>query len=173
MIKFTWKELAIADAYVTNQMFDNSQVQSHKVLIPNSSDKINKNLVDLMTEKYAEACIDFEFRPVDYLPSLRYTNLGVFAKKEIEKESFINLDGFLAKLPKSDDFPEDISVSIFKRKGEELMLGPLSFVNHSCWPNAVYIVKHGWLNKTVSLNSFIKLKTPEINWLSRKLENTE
>ena len=33
---------------------------------------------------------------------------------------------------------------VFKQKGEELMLGPLSFVNHSYWQNGVYVIDQGW-----------------------------
>ena len=155
MESFTWKELAHADAVATSKTIDNPKVISHKVILAHSGDHVNEKLIDCLCEMYRKSCEDFVFAPVEYLPPQRYTNLGVFAGSDIETGSPIQLFGFLAKLPKTHDMPEDANVSVFKRKGEELMLGPLSFVNHSCLPNAVYVIDQGW-HMFLNVSNFLK-----------------
>ena len=143
MESFTWKELAHADAVARSNIIDDAKVISHNIILADSGDNVNQRLVECLCECYRKSCEDFVFDPVDYLPPQRYTNLGVFARSDIETERYIQLFGFLAKIPKSNDLPEDANVSVFKRKGEELMLGPLSFVN-SCLPKSLYVINQGW-----------------------------
>ena len=151
MENYNWKELAFADAVATSSLLDNSEITSHKVLYPGASDIINQKLVDCLSEKYEDSLADFIFAPVDYLPQRHtnlgaFTNLGVFARKDIEVGTCIPLVGLLATLPKcDDDLPKDTEVSTFKIKSEdEMMLGPLAFVNHSCWANTKYCLSQGW-----------------------------
>ena len=50
----------------------------------------------------------------------------------------MNLAGLLADIPTFEELPADAHVSVFQRKNEQLMVGPLSFVNHSRWPNSFH-----------------------------------
>ena len=72
--------------------------------------------------------------------------------------SQIELMGFLAEIPQSCDLPVDANVSIFQRKREELMLGPLSFVNHSCYPNVTYSINQ---DESMSLRPLRAIKIGE------------
>ena len=125
------------------------------MLVSEALGNYNEKLADCLSEKYLEAFSQFNFAPVEYLPSQKFTNLGVFARKDIGVDTRLLLPGFLAELPSCDDLPEGTNVSVFKRKGEELMLGPLSFVNHSCWPNSVYIINQGWSHDVFVANCFL------------------
>ena len=89
---------------------------SHKVLSLGSNDTINDELVETLTDAYKKALVDFAFAPVSHLPEQRFTNLGVFAEKDIEMGSKIELMGFLAEIPKICDMLVDAKVSVFKRK---------------------------------------------------------
>ena len=51
-----------------------------------------------------------------------------------------NLAGLLANIPTSEELPADAHVSVFQRKNEQLVIGPLSFVNHSRWPNSFHTI---------------------------------
>ena len=99
MESFTWIELAVADAHVTEMLLDTSNIQSQKILTTESSDNHTKTLIQSLSEKYSEVFSQLNFLTVEYLPSQYFTNLGVFAKEDIEEDSSLLLDGFLSKLP--------------------------------------------------------------------------
>ena len=151
-----WKQLAIADAVDTRELLDGAGFTSHKVLQPEPGASIDCHLVEALTREYRKSLVDFNFAQVSYLSSQRFANLGVFAKKDLEVGVRIELAGFLARIPESCDLPENANVSVFKRNGEELMLGPLSFVNHSCWPNSVYVLEQDSLMSLRSLRTIKK-----------------
>ena len=156
MSKYSWKELALADAKVTAELLDGCGVMSHKVLQANEKNEF-RELEDQLTEEYQASMKDFSFQRVQYLPEKRYTNLGVFARRDVEKGIEMKLSGLLADIPTSEELPADADVSVFQRKKEQLMLGPLSFVNHSCWPNSVYTINRD----VMSLRSLRTIKEGE------------
>ena len=143
MTLVTWKELALVDAELTNALIDNEEVHSHKVLDPGHSRTLNTTLHAMLEKEYEETLLNFEIKPVHYLPEQKFTNLGVFAKSDIEANSELSLRGVMAEIEEFEQLPDDANVSVFQRNGAELMLGPLSFVNHSCWPNSLYVKSHG------------------------------
>ena len=98
----------------------------------------------------------FEILHVDYLPPQKFTNLGVFALSDIHARTEIPVKGILAEFQEKEDLPEDANVSVFLRRGEELMLGPLSFVNHSCFPNCLYVRSENNIITSKTLRSFTK-----------------
>ena len=156
MQNFTWDELALADEKATSVMIDCNDVRSHKVLTADEK-SCNSQLVSRLTKEYTASLNDFDFVPVNYLPQTSHTNLGIFAKRDLEEGSDLHLMGFLADITAIEDLPEGINVSVFQRKQEQLMLGPLSFVNHSCWPNAVYVFR----NELMSLKLLRKVYAGE------------
>ena len=150
MSTFTWRPSALADAVATSEAIDSDVVKSHKVLEPGRCQNLNLALINNLRKEYKETLKSFEILPVDYLPPQKYTNLGIFALYDIHASIEIPVKGFLAEFQENEGLPEDATVSVFLRKGEELMLGPLSFVNHSCFPNCLYVS---------SQNNVITLKT--------------
>ena len=158
MTFYTWRELALADAVLTNVLFDNEEVHSHKVLFPGDRCTLNTTLHALLEKEYKETLLHFEIKPVNYLPDQKFTNLGVFAKSEIEANCELSLRGFMAEIEELEELPDDANVSVFHRNGAELMLGPLSFVNHSCWPNTLYVKSQS--NK-VSLRTLRSIQSGE------------
>ena len=105
-----WNQLAVADAFVTSTLIDSCDIISHKILSPDSNDTINDELVVTLTDAYEKALVDFAFAPVSYLPEQRFTNLGVFGKRDNEMGSKIELMGFLAEIPKFCDLLVDANV---------------------------------------------------------------
>ena len=88
-----------------------------------------------MTQSYATS-----FGSVSYKEVVGYDGVnveyGVFARRKIaRREKIQGLDGYFA--PAVEGAP---TFSIFgSEKGvEKIMLGPASFVNHSCEPNAIF-----------------------------------
>ena len=156
MSAFTWKELALADAVATKDLIDKKGVHSHKVLELTFRQKVNPILLKLLKKEYLDTLKHFKISTVDYLPRQKFTNLGVFALSDIDAGCEIPLIGFLAEIREEDSFPEDANVSVFQRKDEELMLGPLSFVNHSCFPNCSYISSQSDRISLKTLRSFKK-----------------
>ena len=58
----------------------------------------------------------------------------------MEKGTGMNLAGLLANIPTSEELSVDAHVSVFQRKNEQLMVGPLSFINRSRWPNSFHTI---------------------------------
>ena len=158
MTLVTWKELALVDAELTNALIDNEEKHSHKVLDPGHSRTLNTTLHAMLEKEYEETLLNFEIKPVHYLPEQKFTNLGVFAKSDIEANSELSLRGVMAEIEEFEQLPDDANVSVFQRNGAELMLGPLSFVNHSCWPNSLYVKSHG---NRVSLQTLRSIQSGE------------
>ena len=75
----------------------------------------------------------------------------------MEKGIGMNLAGLLANIPTSEELPPDAHVSVFQRKNEQLMVGPLSFVNHSRWPNSFHTINQ----EVMSFRSLRKRKEGE------------
>ena len=81
-----------------------------------------------------------------------FTQMRVVAKKKFRPKTVISgLQGFTETVS-DDELTEDMSFSVFAPttnfKSTRIMLGPASFVNHECNPNARYVVS-GEKNKTI------------------------
>ena len=69
----------------------------------------------------------------------------------------MNLAGLLADIPTSEELPAVPHVSVFQRKNEQLMVGPLSFVNHYRGPNSFHTMNQ----EVMSLRSLRSRKEGE------------
>ena len=75
----------------------------------------------------------------------------------MEKGIGMNLAGLLADIPTSEELPAVPHVSVFQRKNEQLMVGPLSFVNHYRGPNSFHTINQ----EVMSLRSLRSRKEGE------------
>ena len=99
-----------------------------------------------------------------YEPQDGFTQMRVVAKKKFRPKAVISgLQGFTETVS-DDELTEDMSFSVFAPttnfKSTRIMLGPASFVNHECNPNARYVVS-GEKNKTII--SIQAIRTVEID----------
>ena len=99
-----------------------------------------------------------------YEPQDGFTQMRVVAKKKFRPKTVISgLEGFTETVS-DDELTEGMSFSVFAPtnnfKSTRIMLGPASFVNHECNPNARYVVS-GEKNKTII--SIQAIRTVEID----------
>ena len=143
-LTLNWKDLAKIDSSLTSKWVDSSVLSSHKIdaegmLVGNE----DKNFVQgFLDGEYGKSMMSVDYKPVSYLPSGSFDQIGLFAKSEIEKGAVVNgIIGVLAELAESEIIAgfNDVSVLYSKlRNVQWLMLGPISFVNASCRPNVEY-----------------------------------
>ena len=158
-----WQVLGFIDAEVTENYIDNSEIQTHKLCIhPNFELFINKtrtkSLFDLVLRSYLQT-LDY----ADIVPTERFgnnssfTEMAVLTRGKIKPKTILpGLKGFLAKISE-DELQEDKSFSVFapasNYKHTRIMLGPASFVNHDCNPNARFIVEGEKSASTVAIQA--------------------
>ena len=139
----TWGELAAVDAQLVEQYVNSPAIIGHSIPVQHSAEgKDVEKVLQFLSGEYRSFLETCKFDVVDYLPHLNCTPLGVFAKTILQKGTVVQgLTGYLSELK-----PEEIQVGIndfslinsnLKNK-QWLMLGPISFVNHSCLPNVKY-----------------------------------
>ena len=146
--------LGLIDAHLTHIFLDSETRKTHKYCeVPQDICTIlakphGMALYREMTQSYGTS-----FDSVRYKDVLSYTGIGyefgVFARKRLQKGSKIQgLDGYFAEAV--DSAP---TFSLFGSEGkprkERIMLGPASFVNHSCQPNAEYVCGGPTKNRTI------------------------
>ena len=140
-----WKNLARIDAELTSCFLDNETTHSYKIETNESEILCNVNddeVKHFLQHEYQLSRDSVVFKKVDYIPHSIHSSLGVFSAKTILADEFINgLSGFLAEIAE-DEIVEgfnDISVIHSELlKTSWVMLGPVSFVNSACCPNAEY-----------------------------------
>ena len=132
------------DAHFTKMFIDVAGKISHKYCAPPedfftfvATEKVKKLADDLLTS-YASS---FEY--VKYASKTGYFSdsdeICVKARKNIVKKFVIpGLDGYMATVPEGETVPD---FSMFSNNGglETIMLGPASFINHHCKPNAKFV----------------------------------
>ena len=87
------------------------------------------------------------------------SELGVFTKKAIRKNQIIpGLIGMTALCPPY--LKKDFSVlgNKSKKKTERILLGPASFNNHACQPNAEFMVHGEWSTTTLKVKTTRPIK---------------
>lgn len=91
---------------------------------------IDSNLVEIRKTESKYPCLDGN----------SYTPCGIFAKQRIRKKSSLQiLCGALAECPAdSKIWDNHFSLMIHKDK-TNVLLGPVSFINHSCSPNSTFV----------------------------------
>ena len=146
--------LGAIDAYCTKSFIDSDVRTSHKyVEAPEniftiiSKDLRHQKLFSQMMESYSSS-----FDSVMYVDIPGYhggIEFSVRARKALPKGLKIRgLDGYFA-----DAVQNAPSFSVFgatdNNSKERIMLGPASFINHSCEPNAVFVCGGPTKNQTV------------------------
>ena len=136
-LPITWSELSFIDAKLTKKWVNFGEIEAHNVCLT----------LDYMTDylKIVEAFLDSEYGKslkliryscVDYLKDVSFSQLGVFAKCDINSKLEIpGLIGYLVDIKEDEIIPgfNEFSVIESSRVGVQwLMLGPISFVNASC-----------------------------------------
>ena len=143
MRNYNWKTLAWVDARLTRTYIDSDTFLSHKFLVEDKKGtrENSKELQNFLEEQYQSSRRIVSFESINYVPSAGFQQLGVLSKQENVAGKVINgLSGFLSELPDSDQVKGYNNFSLITRSRKLrqtfLMLGPLSYINSSCRPNA-------------------------------------
>ena len=138
--------LGAADAKVTSELLDDGSV-SHKFYVPESyveafKQKDVAKMYYQLIESYLMAMEQVEFRTDLEYPGDHWANFGVYAHREngpLEKgQIIVGLNGYVENVV--GDLSPKQSFSVFGgSKGDRIMLGQTSFINHSCKPNVEYV----------------------------------
>ena len=141
---YNWKTLAWVEARLTRTYIDSDNFLYHKILLEDEEGtRENSELQNFLEEQYQSSRRIVSFEQINYVPSAGFKQLGVLSKQEnVAGEDINGLSGFLSELPDSDHVEgyNDVSLITRSRKLRQtfLMLGPISFINSSCRPNARY-----------------------------------
>ena len=166
--ELAFKFLAHCDALVTAEYLDSKTIKSHKVPVekPSAEEKKIpefKKVEEDLREAYLKSMEEVEFLEKEkYQKEKQYSELGVYSKKTIRKQQIIpGLIGIAAQCP--ENFKIDFSVlgNKGRRKPERVMLGPASFINHACRPNAEWIVHGEWSSTTLEVKTTRAIKKGE------------
>ena len=143
-----WKELAKIDGKLTSKWVDNENGKCHKIITQDQF-PVNKNAIEVekfLDEEYSKSMNTVQYKPVSYLPSDTFLQLGLFAKEDIPKGSVIEgVAGFLAEIGDDEivNGYNDVSILYSRlRNTQWMMLGPVSFINAACKSNVEYRQKN-------------------------------
>ena len=141
--KLTWRDLAIVDSNLVEKFVNSEHVRGHSIPLDcQVDDKKVTAIHDFLSGEYDRLLKTFSLKIASYLPATNCSPLGVFSKQNLDKGVCIEgLTGCLCELPSEEikkDY-NDFSLISSKMSGKQwLMLGTISFVNHSCAPNVRY-----------------------------------
>ena len=171
IVNANWQILGFIDAELTEKLIDCQTLETHKLCFHSYfqslllRDPKAKALYTQMFKSYLDSLENVSFLTTSkYEPKDGFTQMRVVAKKKFRPKTVISgLQGF-AETVSDDELTEDMSFSVFAPtnnfKSTRIMLGPASFVNHECNPNARYVVS-GEKNKTII--SIQAIRTVEID----------
>ena len=171
IVNANWQILGFIDAELTENLIDCQTLETHKLCFHSDfqslllRDPKAKALYTQMFKSYLDSLENVSFLTTSkYEPQDGFTQMRVVAKKKFRPKTVISgLEGFTETVS-DDELTEDMSFSVFAPtnnfKSTRIMLGPASFVNHECNPNAQYVVS-GEKNKTII--SILAIRTVEID----------
>ena len=171
IVNANWQILGFIDAELTEKLIDCQTLETHKLCFHSGfqslllRDPKAKALYTQMFKSYLDSLENVSFLTTSkYEPQDGFTQMRVVAKKKFRPKTVISgLEGFTETVS-DDELTEDMSFSVFAPrnnfKSTRIMLGPASFVNHECNPNARYVVS-GEKNKTII--SIQAIRTVEID----------
>ena len=171
IVNANWQLLGFIDAELTEKLIDCQTLETHKLCFHSDfqslllRDPKAKALYTQMFKSYLDSLENVSFLTTSkYEPQDGFTQMRVVAKKKFRPKTVISgLEGFTETVS-DDELTEDMSFSVFAPtnnfKSTRIMLGPASFVNHECNPNARYVVS-GEKNKTII--SIQAIRTVEID----------
>ena len=171
IVNANWQILGFIDAELTEKLIDCQTLETHKLCFHSDfqslllRDPKAKALYTQMFKSYLDSLENVSFLTTSkYEPQDGFTQMRVVAKKKFRPKTVISgLEGFTETVS-DDELTEDMSFSVFAPtnnfKSTRIMLGPASFVNHECNPNARFVVS-GEKNKTII--SIQAIRTVEID----------
>ena len=171
IVNANWQILGFIDAELTEKLIDCQTLETHKLCFHSDfqslllRDPKAKALYTQMFKSYLDSLENVSFLTTSkYEPQDGFTQMRVVAKKKFRPKTVISgLEGFTETVS-DDELTEDMSFSVFTPtnnfKSTRILLGPASFVNHECNPNARYVVS-GEKNKTII--SIQAIRTVEID----------
>ena len=171
IVNANWQILGFIDAELTEKLIDCQTLETHKLCFHSDfqslllRDPKAKALYTQMFKSYLDSLENVSSLTTSkYEPQDGFTQMRVVAKKKFRPKTVISgLEGFTETVS-DDELTEDMSFSVFAPtnnfKSTRIMLGPASFVNHECNPNARYVVS-GEKNKTII--SIQAIRTVEID----------
>ena len=171
IVNANWQILGFIDAELTEKLIDCQTLETNKLCFHSDfqslllRDPKAKALYTQMFKSYLDSLENVSFLTTSkYEPQDGFTQMRVVAKKKFRPKTVISgLEGFTETVS-DDELTEDMSFSVFAPtnnfKSTRIMLGPASFVNHECNPNARYVVS-GEKNKTII--SIQAIRTVEID----------
>ena len=144
--KLPWKTLARIDSRLLGKYVDSEGVEAHKIHCDEEKTQlcnVAKLVESFLDDQYQKSLRIVSYDLVNYIPSQAFSQLGLFAKKEVKRGNLVEgISGFLSELPDSEHIAGVNDFSLITRstnlKATYLMLGPISFINSSCKPNAKY-----------------------------------
>ena len=138
--------LASVDYRITEALLDSSEIRSHEAI---SSENLVNFPDQLPLYVFLEKNYTRSFDFVTYKPCFNefkndtqrgHCGFSVVAKTALKKGQIIDgLTGVVGEINHALPFEHDFSTFVCQfTKQSRIMLGPISFVNHSCIPNASY-----------------------------------
>ena len=129
------------DGEIVEELINQPGKTGHKIDVGIVEDGLSLQKTCLRSEY--ETCLkSCTIETASYLPKCVFSSLGIFAKRDLPKVIFIEgLTGCLSSIEAEDIVPGRNNFSLIESnvlKKQCLMLGPISFVNHSCKSNARY-----------------------------------
>ena len=152
---------------VTTEYLDSSKIKSHKIPTDRpTDDEIKhpefKKVMKELREAYLKSMEEVSFLEKEKYKDKSYSELGVFTKKAIRKNQIIpGLIGMTALCPPNLKIDFSVLGNKGKKKTERIMLGPASFINHACQPNAQFIVHGEWSTTTLEVKTTRPIKRGE------------
>ena len=171
IVNANWQILGFIDAELTEKLIDCQTLETHKLCFHSDfqsfllRDPKAEALYTQMFKSYLDSLENVSFLTTSkYEPQDGFTQMRVVAKKKFRPKTVISgLQGFTETVS-DDELTEDMSFSVFAPtnnfKSTRIMLGPASFVNHECNPNARYVVS-GEKNKTIISIQAIAFYSPD------------
>ena len=143
------------DAHFTKMFIDVGMKSSHKYCSPpDDFFKLVQNpkvrpLSEQLMQSYASSFEYVKYQEIDgYFSDQK--EICVKARKNFPKMwTITGLDGYLADVPCGVEVPEFSLFGSNRNGKEKIMLGPASFVNHACTPNARFICGGETRGKTI------------------------
>ena len=145
-----WGLLGFADANLSTLYIDTFKVKSHKFWVNPEVYRLRGNRQFekfhlRLTTSYETSFEFVEYKTIEpFTKSSSRTEFGVFATVKLKSKFVIpGVDGYTAPIGDSE-MTEEMEFSVVtSASNRKLMLGPTSFVNHSCRPNAQYFLGEG------------------------------
>ena len=166
--ELAFKFLAHADAEVTTEYLDSEKIKSHKIETEKPTDEElklpeYKKLETELREAYLQSMEEVVFLEKEkYQEEKTYSELGVFTKKAFKKAQIIpGLKGMTAFCPNTITIDTFSVLDKGRKNLERVMLGPASFINHACKPNADWVVQGEWSKTTLVVKTIRHIKKGE------------